>query len=135
MFIDLDEVGPGRTPDSESDFARQLLTAAGAKIFNAFTDGGNVFPRDLKARFGPTAWEDEVTDGTDVVCFFPSLTSEICEAVFRKELATVTPSENSFQYQICQRLNMLRCSRPYSGEGKPLVDGGLRLDWEKRKKQ
>jgi hypothetical protein len=135
VFIDLDETGPGRTPDHESEFVRRMLTETGAKVFNAFTDDENAFQRALKDRFGPTAWAEEVTDGADVVGFFPSLASEIGEPVFRKELGGTASADNSWQHNISQRLNSLKISRPYSGGGKPFVEIGLSLEWQRRKKE
>jgi hypothetical protein len=70
VFVDLDETGEGLTPDHESGFVRSLLENAGAKVFNAFSDDGNVFKSALKARCGDSARDYEVTDGTDIVCFF-----------------------------------------------------------------
>lgn len=134
VFIDVDETGPGRTPDYESDFVRLLLTEAGARVFNAFADDGNVFQKALKDRFGPTAWADEVADGTDFVCFFPSLTSEIGEAILRSELSSPAATESS-RSRISQRLNSLKTARPYNGGKKPFVEDDLRRAWQKRQKE
>lgn len=116
VFMDLDEVGRGRTPDHESEFVRRMLSEAGARVFNAFTDDGNVFQKALHDRFGPTAWSDEVTDGSDFVCFFPSLASDTGEAVFRRKLSGTAGDEKILDH-LNERLKSLKTSRPYSGGG------------------
>ena len=45
VLVDLDETREGLTPDYESGFVRSLLENAGAKVFNAFSDDGNVMYR------------------------------------------------------------------------------------------
>jgi hypothetical protein len=135
VFIDLDEVRPGLTPDHESDFVRRLLTEAGAKVLNAFADDENVFQSALRRRFGPTAWAEEVTDGDDVICFFPSLASEVGEAMFRQELAEPSFSDLPLRNRIAKRLYSLKISRPYSGGGKPFVGDQLSHEWRNRKKE
>ena len=44
VFIDLDEVRVGLTPDYESAFVRTMLETAGAKVFNAFTTSAILRP-------------------------------------------------------------------------------------------
>jgi len=42
VLTDLDDTKQRLTPDYESGFVRQKLEAAGAKVFNVFTDDGAV---------------------------------------------------------------------------------------------
>jgi len=73
VFVDLDGTRAGLTPDYESAFVRSLLESAGVRVLNAFSDDGDAFKRALKTRCGESARDYEVTDSTDIVCFFPSL--------------------------------------------------------------
>src|SRR5258708_538758 len=84
-FVDLNETREGLTPDYESGFVRSLLENAGAKVFNAFSDDGEVFKSALKSLSGDSARDYEVTAGTNIVCFFPSLASDLA-ASLRREL-------------------------------------------------
>jgi hypothetical protein len=82
----LHETREGLTPDHESGFVRSLLESASAKGFNAFSDDGNAFRSALKARCGDSARDYEVTDGTDILCIFPSLASDVTATSLRREL-------------------------------------------------
>jgi hypothetical protein len=55
VYIDIDEVKPGLTPDYESAFVRSMLETSGAKVLNAFTDDRGVFLEELKDRCGQNA--------------------------------------------------------------------------------
>jgi hypothetical protein len=74
------------TPDYESAFIRSLLESSGARVLNAFSDDERAFQKALKRRCGQRAREYEVTDSSDVVCFFPSLSSEVVATAARREL-------------------------------------------------
>lgn len=77
VYIDLDDSKEELTPDYETAFVRALLEKAGAKVLNAFNDDEDAFKRALKNRCGPQARDYEVTDSSDIVCYFPSLGSDI----------------------------------------------------------
>jgi hypothetical protein len=76
----------GLTPDYESAFIRSLLESSGARVLNAFSDDERAFQKALRRRCGERAREYEVTDSSDVVCFFPSLSSEVVATAARREL-------------------------------------------------
>lgn len=48
VFVDLDGTREGLTPDHESGFVPSLLEMPAQKLFNAFSDDGEVFKRALK---------------------------------------------------------------------------------------
>jgi hypothetical protein len=133
VFIDLDETRIGLTPDYECAFVRELLEKAGAKVLNAFGDQGGVLQKALKARCGASAREYEVTESSDILCFFPSLVSEITSAALRRELYDSVDLEADRLRRIDQRIRALGVQRPYSGGGKPFVEDRLSAEWQKRK--
>jgi hypothetical protein len=133
VFMDLDETRIGLTPDYECAFVRELLEKAGAKVLNAFGDQGGVLQKALKARCGASAREYEVTESSDILCFFPSLVSEITSAALRRELYDSVDLEADRLRRIDQRIKALGVQRPYSGGGKPFVEDRLSAKWQKRK--
>jgi hypothetical protein len=64
------------------------------KVLNVFTDDGAVFDAALKSRFGRMAKEEDVTDSTDLVGFFPSLSSDLISAALRRELRGAVMAES-----------------------------------------
>lgn len=131
VFMDIDEIRVGLTPDYESAFVRERLERAGARVLNSFIDDDSVLEKALKARFGNRALADDVTDGSDMVCFFPSLASEITSAALRRELQDATALESIDRRRIDRRIEALRRLRPYSGGGTPFVEDRLHLEWRK----
>jgi hypothetical protein len=131
VYLDLDETNPSFTPDFESAFVRYLLENSGVTVLNAFSDDEGVFLQELKERCGEKALEDEVTDGSDFVNFFPSLTSEITAAALRRELQIPTDRESNEIQRVHDRIEALRRSRPYSGGGIPFVEDRLSPEWKK----
>jgi hypothetical protein len=127
VFMDVDEVPPRPTPDFESAFIRSLLESAGAKVLNAFTDDNGAFRQELKERGGPNARDDDVTDSSDFVCFFPSLASEITSTALSRELQI--PSEET--HRIYDRIQGLKRLRPYSEGGIPFVEDRLHAEWQR----
>jgi hypothetical protein len=134
VYIDLDETRPGLTPDYESAFVRALLEKAGAKVLNAFSDDDEAFKRALKARCGENARDYEVNDSTDVVCFFPSLASEITGAALRREIQDPDARESGQLRRIDERIEALKRLRPYAGGGRPFIEDRLSSEWQKRPK-
>jgi hypothetical protein len=132
VFIDLDESGTGLTPDYECAFVRDLIEAAGAKVFNVFGDDEGVLHKAVKARCGPSARSYEVTEGSDIVCFFPSLVSEIVETALHRELEGSANLQPDGLRQVQARIKQLGTQRPYSGGGKPFVEARLSAEWQKR---
>ena len=51
----------------------------------------------LKEKFGSAAREEDVTDASDFVCFFPSLTSEVLSIALRRELEHPAGAMENFQ--------------------------------------
>jgi hypothetical protein len=86
VYVDVDETRAGLTPDYESAFIRSLLESSGARVLNALNDDEGAFQKALKRRCGERAREYEVTDSSDVACFFPSLSSEVVATPPRREL-------------------------------------------------
>jgi len=129
ILIDIDEVRPGLTPDYESAFVRELLESFGATVLNAFTDDGNAFSKELKARCGQKANEDEITDGSDIVNFFPSLAGDIVAAALRKELDVPMDELPKDLNGVFSRIESLKKLRPYSGGGIPFVEDRLSREW------
>ena len=130
VFMDVDEIPPRPTPDFESAFIRSLLESAGAKVLNSFTDDGGAFRQELKERCGPNARDDDVTDSSDFVCFFPSLASEIISTALSRELQIPMPSQ-----AIYDRIQGLKRLRPYSGGGIPFVEDRLHAEWRRLDKK
>ena len=111
------------------DLFVSFLEKAGGKVWNVFTDDGGAFEQVLRQRCGEGARFDEVTDASDIVCFFPSLTSEIAATVFRREL---DDAEDEHLRPITRRIDALRSLRPYSGGGRPFIEGRLSAEWQRR---
>jgi hypothetical protein len=132
VYIDIDEVRPGLTPDYESAFVRFMLEASGAKVFNAFTDDRGVFLEELKDRCGQNAREYEITDSSDLVCFFPSLVSDTTATALRRELDVPMDRQDTLA-RIHDRIDFLKRLRPYSGGGIPFIEDRLSSDWNKTK--
>jgi len=131
VYIDLDETRPGLTPDYESEFVRVLLEKAGAKVLNAFSDDDEAFKRALKDRCGENARDYEINDSTDVVCFFPSLASEITATALRRELQDPDARESGRLRRIDERIEALKRLRPYNGGRHPFIEDRLSSEWQK----
>jgi hypothetical protein len=131
VFVDLDDTRQRLTPDYESGFVRDLLEQAGARVLNAFTDDKGAFERAVKERCGQSARPHEVTDESDFVCFFPSLTSGIAEAALSRELQEPEDQDSKNLRRISNRIEDLKRLRPYSGGGRPFVEGRLSFEWQK----
>jgi hypothetical protein len=129
ILIDIDEVRPGLTPDYESAFVRERLESFGATVLNAFTDERNTFSKELKARCGQKAQEDEITDGSDFVNFFPSLAGDVVANALRKELNGSMDELSNELRGVFSRIDGLKKLRPYSGGGIPFVEDRLSRDW------
>jgi hypothetical protein len=128
VYVDLDDSKEGLTPDYETAFVRDLLGKAGAKVLNAFSDDEGAFKQAVRDRCGPHARDYEVTDSSDVVCFFPSLTSDITAAALRRELQELDDGELR---RIKDRVEALKRTRPYSGGGHPFIEERLSAEWRK----
>jgi hypothetical protein len=131
VFVDLDETREGLTPDYESGFVRSLLENAGTKVFNAFSDDGNVLKSALKSRCGDSARDYEVTDGTDIVCLFPSLASEITATSLRRELQNPEAVQSGYLNPTDRRIDALKSLRPYAGGKSPFIEDRLSAEWKK----
>ena len=132
VFIDLEETRPGLTPDYESQFVRDLLEQAGARVLNSFSDDEGVFQKALRDRCGASAREEDVTDSSDFVCFYPSLASEITSSALSRELQDVATLQAGSLRRVTVRIDGLRALRPYSGGGKPFVEDRLSAQWRKQ---
>jgi hypothetical protein len=133
VYIDLDEVKAGLTPDYESRFVRSNLEAAGARVLNAFTDDLDIFAKELKDRCGPKAKDYEITDGSDFVNFFPSLASDITATALRTELQIPMDRLTQELQHIFNRIEGLKRLRPYSGGGVPFIEDRLSSEWQNLK--
>ena len=104
---------------------RPTFQDAGAKVLNAFYDDDQVFERSLKERFGKRALVDDITDGSDLVGFFPGLAGEVTEAALRREL------ERGGLLQVNDRVDGLKRLKPYTGGKVPFVEDRLCFEWQK----
>ena len=129
IYIDVDETKPGLTPDYESGFIRFFLEKAGGKVWNVFNDEDGEFEEVLKQRCSENARFEDITDACDFVCFFPSLTGEIAATALRREL---DDHEDDHLRPITRRIDLLRSLRPYSGGGRPFVEGRLSAEWQRQ---
>src|SRR6266700_3831407 len=129
VFVDLDETRAGLIPDYESTFVRSLLESAGVRVLNAFSDDGDAFKRALKARCGESGREHEVTDSTDVVCFFPSLASDITATALRRELQNPDALQSGYLDPANRRIDDLKSLRPYAGGKRPFIEDRLSAEW------
>jgi hypothetical protein len=132
VYIDIDEVKPGLTPDYESAFVRSMLEVSGAKVLNAFTDDRGVFLEELKERCGQKARGYEITDSSDLVCFFPSLVSDTTATALRRELEVPMDCQGTLE-RIHERIDFLKRLRPYSGGGIPFIEDRLSAEWNRMK--
>jgi hypothetical protein len=128
VYVDLDDSKEGLTPDYETAFVRALLEKAGAKVLNAFSDDEDAFKRDLKKRCGQHARDYEVTESSDIVCFFPSLASEITATALRRELQGIDDGQ---LLRVKDRVEALKRLRPYAGGRHPFIEDRLSAEWSK----
>ena len=105
-------------------FLRPTLEQAGAKVLNAFYDDDEVLERALKERFGKRARVDDITDGSDLVGFFPGLAGEVTEAALRRELG------RGGLLEVNQRIDSLKRLKPYAGGVVPFIEDRLSLEWK-----
>ena len=131
VFVDLDETRAGLTPDYESSFVRSLLESAGVRVLNAFGDDGDAFKRALKTRCGESARDYEVTDSTDIVCFFPSLASDVTATALRRELQNPDALQSGYLDPANRRIDDLKSLRPYAGGKRPFIEDRLSAEWKK----
>jgi len=131
VFVDLDETRAGLTPDYESSFVRSLLESAGVRVLNAFGDDGDAFKRALKTRCGESARDYEVTDSTDIVCFFPSLASDVTATALRRELQNPDALQSGYLDPANRRIDALKSLRPYAGGKRPFIEDRLSAEWKK----
>jgi hypothetical protein len=129
VYIDLEEGGSRH----ESGFVRSFLESAGAKVLNAFTDDGGAFKRALKKRCGRYARDYEVTESSDVICFFPSLAAEIAATALRRELQGGTAHESEAVRQMNKRIDALKSLRPYANGATPFIEDRLSAEWRRPK--
>jgi hypothetical protein len=132
VYIDLDDSKEGLTPDYETAFVRTLLEKVEAKVLNAFSDDEEAFKRDLKKRCGQHARDYEVTDSSDIVCFFPSLASEITATALRRELQAYDDGQLR---GVKDRIESLKRLRPYAGGGHPFIEDRLSAEWQRSKQE
>jgi len=132
VYVDVDETRAGLTLDYESAFIRSLLVSSEARVLNAYSDDEGAFQKALKRRCGERAREYEVTDSSDVVCFFPSLSREVVATALRRELQDPAALEAGHLQPINNRIDALKASRPYAGGGRPFVEDRLSAEWQRR---
>lgn len=123
IFIDIED----RDFDNVSALVREALEGRGPKLLNVFYDDEKVMDRKLKQIHG-SARVDDLTDGSDFTCFFPTLTSEILKAALREEIIAENPPS------IWNRVSSLRAINPYKGGRKPFVEDRLRSEWTRTMK-
>lgn len=121
IFIDIQD----SRFDDMSRLVREAL-AGGPTILNVFYDEEKVLDRKLKAIYGKNARVDDITDGSDFTCFFPSLASNILEAALRTEILVDNPPS------ISNRISSLRDLQPYRGGKTPFIEDRLRFEWKNR---
>ena len=102
------------------------------KGLECVSDDERAFQKTLKRRCGERAREYEVTDSSDVVCFFPSLSSEVVATAARRELQDPLALEAGHLQPINNRIDALKASRPYAGGGRPFVEDRLSAEWQRR---
>ena len=130
VYIDLDDSRERLTPDYETAFVRMLLEKAGAKVLNAFSDDDDAFKQALNTRCGANARDYEVTDSSDIVCFFPSLASDITATALRRELQDSSFADGQL-HRVNDRIESLKRQRPYAGGGHPFIEDRLSAEWQK----
>lgn len=114
--------------DNVSVLVREALEGRGTKVLNAFYDDEKVLDRKLKSDYGKNARTDDLTDGSDFTCFFPSLAANVLEAALRQEIIANNPPS------IWERISSLKTLRPYRGGKKPFIEDRLSLEWKERSK-
>jgi hypothetical protein len=124
IFIDIEDSNFANL----SPLVRGALEGRGAKVLNVFYDDENVLDRKWKAIYGNNARVDDLTDGSDFTCFFPTLVSRILEAALRRETIADNPPS------IWERILSLKERRPYNGGNEPFIEDRLSLEWKQRSK-
>lgn len=114
--------------DNISPLVRAALEGRGPKVLNVFYDDENILDRELKRRHGKNARVDDINDGSDFTCFFPTLASSILKAALRQEIIADNPPS------IWERILSLERLKPYRGGGKPFIEDRLSLEWKQRSK-
>lgn len=132
VYVDL-EIGSGFKP-YEFMFVPHLLEAAGAKVFNAFYDDGDVLEAALKQRYGDHAHADEVDDASDFINFFPAYAGIVVERSLR-ELETQGNRINPVLEQIDRHVANLKKDNPYSRGNVPFVERALEHEWYRKRSQ
>src|SRR5258705_205037 len=89
------------------------------------------FKSALKSLCGDSARDYEVTDGTNIVCFFPSLSSDVIAASLRRELQNPDALPSGYIDSANRRIDALKSLRPYAGAKSPFIEGRLSAEWKK----
>jgi len=121
VYIDLEEYDNKH----ETWFVTSRLKAAGATVLNAFTDDRAAFALEVRERYGDGAKPYEVTEESDFVLFFPSLTAEITTNALNSELG------RNDSLPFLRRIESLKKERPYNGGGVPFIEPRLGAEWRK----
>jgi len=116
-------------------FIRPFLEKAGASVLNVFRDDKDVFQSALKARYGSAAREFEIDDGSDVVCFFPTLASRVTAAALRTELHSTVDNNVEYAGRINDRIHGLTRINPYARGKHPFIEDRLSFDWARARKK
>ncbi|MGB6875738.1 MAG: hypothetical protein WBD87_06850 [Candidatus Acidiferrales bacterium] len=124
IFIDIED----SDFDNLSPLVRAALEGRGPKVLNVFYDDENILDRKLKGIYGNNARVDDITDGSDFTCFFPTLVSSILEAALRQEIVADNPPS------IWERILSLKALKPYRGGKQPFIEDRLSLEWKQRSK-
>jgi hypothetical protein len=132
VYVDL-EIGSGFKP-YEFMFVPQLLEAAGAKVFNALYDDGDVLEAALKQRYGDHAHADEVDDASDFINFFPAYAGIVVERSLR-ELENQENRSNPVLEKIYRHVENLKKDSPYGSGRMPFIERGLEHEWYRRRSQ
>jgi hypothetical protein len=106
-----------------------LLKRYGIQPINVFYDPDNVLQKALDQRFEGRAYQSEITDASDVVAFYPTLSAEIALAALRsvhhRHLRNnVTPAE-----EVWGTLYRLRDQSPYASGREPFIQEDLIMEW------
>lgn len=123
IFIDIED----SDFDNISVLVRESLEGRGPKLLNVFYDDEKVLDQKLKSNYGKSARVDDLTDGSDVICFFPNLAADVIEAALGQEII-------ANNIPMCERISSLRTLMPYRGGKKPFIEDRLSLEWKRRSK-
>lgn len=129
VFIDL--APPQASFIDDYGWIASWLRRAGAHVINVHYDSEKVFEEHLNEAYLGQARIPEITDGSDFVAFFPTLSAEIATAALRR-LHPYPPTLPHTLGTVWSELGQLRSLSPYRADRQPFLQPELQEEWYAR---